>query len=117
MVVKTKRVDNKHVIVLDSNIHNPAEPQDAYTLNLDVYLAKLMANGGLDKIPDEEPTILFRGRDRLALAMLFNYRELCVKDGCNHHQLDTLDSMIEAFDEFSILYSHLMKQPGITRGK
>lgn len=38
-------------------------------------------------IPDNEPLILFRGRDYLALPLLIRYREMCEHDGCNDFQL------------------------------
>lgn len=66
-------------------------------------------------LPDDEPRILFRGRDRLALPLLRHYRELCVADGCNDYQLESLDRMIAEFEEFAE-NSPTMKQPGITRG-
>lgn len=116
MIIKTKRVDNKHVIVLDSNIQDPSEPANAYTLQLDIYMAKRLASGGLERIPEDEPTITFRGRDKLALPMLHGYRRLCKVDGCNEHQLESLDGMIREFENFLIGHPDRMKQPGITRG-
>lgn len=65
---------------------------------------------------DVEPVILFRGRDKLAVKMLEYYRQLCVEDGCNDHQLATMDNRIGLFKEFAAS-SPTMKQPGITRGK
>src|SRR5436309_13375484 len=67
-------------------------------------------------IPDEEPRILFRGRDKLALPMLKFYRELCIKDNCTDYQLKSLDIMIEEFETFAT-ESNTMKQPGVTLGK
>jgi len=116
MVIKTKRVDNKHVIVIEAQEDDYSDIQK-WISELDVYLAKRLANGGLEQIPDDEPIIVFRGRDRLALVMLLNYRNLCVADECNIHQLDTLDGMIVAFKEFATRYPERMKQPGITRGR
>jgi hypothetical protein len=67
-------------------------------------------------IPDDEPRILFRGRDNLALPMLRFYRQLCVDAGCNDFQLASIDVMITEFEAFAET-SPTMKQPGITRGK
>lgn len=67
-------------------------------------------------IPAEEPVILFRGRDRLALPMLEFYRGLCVNDGCTAYQLESMDKMIDSFRKFAA-ESPTMKQPGITLGK
>lgn len=67
-------------------------------------------------IDESEPTILFRGRDWLCLPLLMHYRELCVKDGCNEHQLEQIDGMIDRFKKFAEENPAVMKQPGITRG-
>lgn len=67
-------------------------------------------------IPLSEPTILFRGRDWLALPLLMHYRRMCVADGCNDHQLSAIDGMIEKFLKFAVDNPQTMKQPGITRG-
>ena len=67
-------------------------------------------------IPEDEPTILFRGRDHLALPMLTYYRHLCVQDGCTEYQLASMDTMINRFEQFAKEHSEKMKQPGVTRG-
>lgn len=69
-----------------------------------------------DPIPDDEPRILFRGRDRLALTMLYYYRDLCVMDECTPYQLESIDKMIKEFKDW-IDISLTMKQPGSTLGK
>lgn len=68
------------------------------------------------EVPESEPTILFRGRDHLALPMLEHYRELCVEDGCTDYQLESMDKMIAAFEKFAEENPKTMKQPGVTRG-
>lgn len=65
---------------------------------------------------EKEPVILFRGRDKLALPMLQYYRQMCVADGCNDYQLESMDDMIRQFKEFAD-NSPTMKQPGVTRGR
>jgi hypothetical protein len=64
----------------------------------------------------EEPTILFRARDYLAVPLLIKYREMCVADGCNDFQLKQMDELIERFAKFATDNPSVMKQPGITRG-
>lgn len=64
----------------------------------------------------EEPLILFRGRDYLALPLLMHYREMCERDGCNDFQLDQLNKLVESFEKFASENPGVMKQPGITRG-
>lgn len=67
-------------------------------------------------IPDEEPIILFRGRDKLALPMLRHYYNLCKEDGATEYQLDSVRVMIAKFAAFAES-SPTMKQPGSTLGK
>lgn len=67
-------------------------------------------------LPDDEPRILFRGRDKLAVKMLEYYRVLCIEEGCNDFQLASMDKMITEFSMFAAT-SETIKQPGITRGK
>lgn len=76
---------------------------------------QIIKTGNGQPIPDDEPVILFRGRDKLALPMLRCYRALCVADGCTDYQMESMDDMIHRFEEFSNA-SPTMKQPGCTRG-
>ena len=96
------RVDNKHSMYISAE-------------NLPV-LAKRLESGELQPIPETEPVILYRGRDKLALPMLRYYRELCVADGCTDFQLKSMDDMIHKFEKFAEK-SETMKQPGVTRGR
>lgn len=104
----TKRIDEKHHI--DAC---PLSPGNA-GIQFDIKIVKT-TNG--QSIPDDEPTILFRGRDRLALPMLLHYRQLCVDDGATSYQLETMDVMINKFKDFEKTHPEVMKQPGITKGK
>jgi len=97
-----QRIDNKHHIELAKASGGNFYPRIVKT-----------TNG--QPMPDDEPRILFRGRDKLALPMLKFYRELCVKDGCTDYQLESMDSMIAEFEQFAT-ESTTMKQPGITKG-
>jgi hypothetical protein len=83
--------------------------------HIEVEIVKRKADGTSEPIPEGEPTILFRGRDRLAVPMLQHYRTLCVADGCNDFQLGQVNELIARFEQFAAS-SPTMKQPGITRG-
>jgi len=67
-------------------------------------------------IPLDEPTILFRARDYLAVPLLIKYRDMCIADGCNDFQLQQVTELIERFAKFATDNPSAMKQPGITRG-
>lgn len=69
-----------------------------------------------DPVSVSEPTILFRGRDLLALPMLKYYKQLCIDDGCTQYQIESMDEMIKRFQDFADT-SKTMKQPGVTEGK
>src|SRR6266705_20994 len=73
----------------------------------------LFKTSNKQKIPADEPTILFRGRDKLALPMLKYYLNLCEKDNCTDYQLKQMHEMITRFEKFS-QESSTMKQPGST---
>ena len=77
---------------------------------------QIIKTGNGVPIPEEEPLILFRARDRLAVPMLRAYRELCIADGCNDFQLGQIDELITRFVTFASANPQVMKQPGITRG-
>ncbi len=67
-------------------------------------------------VPDDEPLVLFRGRDRLAVTLLERYKYFCVQAGCNDFQLAQIDALIERFKKFAKDNPQTMKQPGVTRG-
>lgn len=68
-------------------------------------------------IPEGDPLILFRGRDKLALPMLRKYLEICIADNCTPYQLEALAAVIAGFEAFRDLEPQVMKQPGATLGK
>lgn len=76
---------------------------------------RLIKTGDGVEVPLDEPTILFRGRDHLALPMLQYYRQLCADDGATEYQLASMDGMIAQFSAYA--REHPTKQPGITRGE
>lgn len=96
------RLDNKHSLTINTDG--------------DPVVVKRLANGNLQPIPENEPVILFRARDKLALKMLGYYRELCRQDGVTVYQLVSMDDMIQRFADFAAK-SETMKQPGCTKGK
>lgn len=75
-----------------------------------------ISNG--ERIPEEEPLFLFRGRDHLAFPTLnLDYRTRCFNDGCNDYIMNLLDESVEQFKKFAHKFPERMKQPGVTRGK
>ena len=64
-----------------------------------------------EAIPDDEPVILFRARDRHALQVLEYYLTLVTDD---HHEQAVQDRIGE-FRAFKLANIHRMKEPGITQ--
>jgi len=91
-----KRIDNKHSVTEDGTIIKTS-------------------NGA--PIPDHEPKILFRGRDRLAIPMLQHYLALCLQNGCTPYQEQSMRAMIAEFEDFQRKFPASMKQPGSTSGR
>jgi hypothetical protein len=89
-----RRIDPKHVIIGEQIVKE--------------------SNGTV--IPEDEPLMLFRARDRNVLPMLRKYRALCIADGCNEHHMQGVANRIEAFEKFAAEHPDRMKQPGVTRG-
>ena|SRR5581483_7043240 len=71
-----------------------------------------------EPIPEDEPLILFRGRDQNALhGALTPYEKRCEADGCTDFHLEGIRNRINAFLDFKCDFPERMKQPGITRGE
>lgn len=75
---------------------------------------KILKQTTREVVPETEPTILFRGRDRLALPMLRFYRASCEDDGATEFQMQSIDRMIARFEKYA--EENPTKQPGITKG-
>ena len=69
-----------------------------------------------DEVPADEPLILIRARDYLALPLLCYYADLSREDGCNDFHMNGIAKVIEEFQRFETEHPERMKQPGITRG-
>jgi hypothetical protein len=69
-----------------------------------------------EPIPDDEPKMLFRARDRHALETLRYYRAICADDDCTDFQMAGIENRMAAFEQFRREHFERMKQPGITRG-
>lgn len=64
-----------------------------------------------EPIPDDEPVILFRARDRHTVALLCFYKSL-VSDP--HHQ-QAVQNRIDEFTTFQEEHPERVKEPGVTR--
>lgn len=64
-----------------------------------------------EAIPDDEPVIVFRARDKYALRILYAYLSLVEDD---HHYQAVMDRINE-FEQFQTDHHDRLKEPGITR--
>lgn len=67
-------------------------------------------------VPEDEPVMFFRARDRHAIATIEAYRSLCAADGCNEYHMAGIENRLQAFREFAAAQPEKMKQPGVTKG-
>lgn len=121
--LKMKRqIDLKHAAALvfkdtGNEVVFSTSPEEKDNLkSLEIAICKTTTDGRLVPIPDDEPLILFRGRDNLALPLLKYYHELCRADSCNDFQLAQVQQLITKFRKFVEENPTTMKQPGATRG-
>lgn len=63
-----------------------------------------------EAIPDDEPVIIFRARDRNALKVLGYYQEIC--EDAHHKQ--AIQDRIDEFENYWVNNPDRMKEPGIT---
>ena len=78
---------------------------------------KIIKTSNGEEVPDDEPLILFRARDNLAIDMLCEYRQTCIEAGCTKHQIKAVGDRLAEFERFAKEHPERMKQPGITQDK
>jgi hypothetical protein len=70
-----------------------------------------------EPIPHDEPLLILRARDRLAIPILRIYQQLAIVDGCNDWFMEEQKKTIAEFEQFAKDHPKRMKQPGVTKGK
>lgn len=105
--MNVKQIDPKYRITVE-----PEYPRDE---QLDAARISIVNLAGVP-IPDDEPLILFRARDYLALPTLRHYYKLAVVDSCTDFHLDGIEDRITVFTYFAKNHPERMKQPGSTEG-
>jgi hypothetical protein len=63
-------------------------------------------------IPEDEPLFLLRGKDKVALQTLREYRKHCITSNCVAEHIDGIDQMIAVFEQFWLAHPERMKRPG-----
>jgi hypothetical protein len=72
---------------------------------------QIISNKSGSIVPDHEPKILFRGKDKLAIPMLQHYLALCLQNGCSKEQEESMRAMIHEFEAFRDTFTSTMKLP------
>jgi hypothetical protein len=67
-------------------------------------------------IPEDEPLILFRARDKLAVTMMEHYLSLCRDAGCDPGQLELMHRRIADFLAWQKENEAVMKRPSSEPG-
>jgi hypothetical protein len=67
-------------------------------------------------VPEDEPLFLLRGRDLLALDLLWAYKNLSLSNGCNGWHMYNLGVTTNLFLKFKTEHPDRMKVPSITEG-
>lgn len=78
---------------------------------------KIIKTSNGEAIPEDEPIWIVRGRDKLALPILYAYLKDSLDDNCTGYQIEGVKALIDRFARFADDYPERMKQPGITLGK
>jgi hypothetical protein len=67
-------------------------------------------------LPEDEPLIIFRAKDKLSVPMMLAYAELCRAAGCDAGQLELLYRRIADFLAWQKDHPELMKIPSSEPG-
>lgn len=65
-----------------------------------------------EPVPEDEPMMLFRGRDMLAMHIVWLYLGVAQRARCNTEHLRGITERSEAFTSFSLQHADRMKRPG-----
>jgi hypothetical protein len=66
-----------------------------------------------EEIPEDEPCFLIRGRDKVAIEVLYRYRTMCRSFGSRAHHLKSIDGMIKEFERYQRLNPKEVRVPGM----
>ena len=109
-----RRIDSKHEIAIveetkvqDINSTKPSQERPVQSISI-----RNIYNG--NEIPEDEPTFIFRAKDRLSVKTLLAYYRFCTMDNCTVEQLESLENMINEFKTWQKNNPDKMKQPGST---
>ena len=62
-------------------------------------------------IPDDEPLILFRAKDKLLPQVIENYKRLCQAAGCQPQQVESLGPLVQQVKDWQTANAGKVKLP------
>ena len=62
-------------------------------------------------IPDDEPLVLFRAKDKLLPQLLEEYKKLCQDAGCQSQQVETLGPLTQQVRDWQVANPDKVKLP------
>lgn len=68
-------------------------------------------------IPDDEPVIVFRGRDKMVPAMLRFYLDMCAENGSPQRHLDLVQRSAANIIQWQVEHSDQARQPDSERSR
>lgn len=84
-------------------------------MGFDAKYGKVITEHG--DIPDDEPVIVFRGRDRLVVSMLDTYLTLCASAGSPQRHLDLIQSSREDIRAWQAAHPERTRTPDSERSR
>lgn len=62
-------------------------------------------------LPEDEPLIVFRAKDKTVRPLIGQYRDLCRESGSPRAHIDRIDSTLRTFEQFAADFPDRMKTP------
>lgn len=90
----------------------PIDPK--YDMLWDGAWLQIVKSGTNERLPDDEPLLLFRAGDRYALDGLIEYRNTCAET-CDDFHIESMNQRISAFRKFKHEHPERMKRPDTQR--
>jgi hypothetical protein len=87
---------------------------DMFSVDSEGYLVKT-SNG--ERVPDDEPLFILRGRDNASCDAIGSYIEAMYDAGTPEDRIEQVNAVLDRFRTFAVEHQDRMKIPGITRGK
>jgi hypothetical protein len=86
---------------------------EMFSIDDEGYLVKT-SNG--ERVPEDEPLFILRGRDFLAVQAIYHYLEEMIESGCDSERIAAVRKVAKQFVDFEVAHPERVKLPGSTHG-